>query len=68
MNRNRTNIIQTLTAAITLLALCVMPVPLVAQTKIAYHSNKFSAQDDVKVGRQAGEGLTAWFVSFGQAF
>jgi predicted Zn-dependent protease len=53
MKRYRTNGIQTLTAGITLLALCVMPLSLAAQTKIAYHSNKFTVQDDVKVGRQA---------------
>src|SRR6266496_4590814 len=53
MKRNRTNKIQTLTAGITLLTLCAMPSSLFPQTKISYHSNKFSVQDDVKVGRQA---------------
>src|SRR5258705_560028 len=44
---------QALVAWITLLAFCVMPVSFFAQTKISYHSNKFSPQDDVKVGLQA---------------
>jgi len=46
---------QTLVAWITLVAFCVMPVSFFAQTKISYHSNKFSPQDDVKVGRQAAQ-------------
>src|SRR6266478_4767172 len=44
---------QALVAGITLLAFCVMPVSFFAQTQISYHSNKFSPQDDVKVGLQA---------------
>ena len=41
---------------ITLIALCAMPLSLVAQqTEIKYHSNKYSAQDDVKLGRQAAQ-------------
>jgi Zn-dependent protease with chaperone function len=44
-----------LVAWITLVAFCVMPVSFFAQTKISYHSNKFSPQDDVKVGRQAAQ-------------
>lgn len=42
-----------LTAWLTLIALCVMPVSLVAQTKIKYHSNRYKIEDDVKLGRQA---------------
>src|SRR6266446_3799200 len=44
---------QALVAWITLLAFCVMPASFFAQTQISYHSNKFSPQDDVKVGLQA---------------
>ncbi len=32
-----------------------MPLSLVAQTQIKYHSNKFSVQDDVRLGRQAAQ-------------
>jgi len=32
-----------------------LPLSLVAQTQIKYHSNKFSVQDDVKLGRQAAQ-------------
>src|SRR5215813_4923063 len=39
----------------TLFAFLVMPLSLVAQTQIKYHSNKYSPQDDVKVGRQAAQ-------------
>ncbi len=38
------------------LAVCAMllvPVSVLSQTKIKYHSNKYSIQDDVKLGRQA---------------
>jgi beta-barrel assembly-enhancing protease len=34
-------------------ALFVTPLSALAQTKISYHSNKYSVQDDVKLGRQA---------------
>src|ERR1700737_1132798 len=40
-------------AWLTLVAIGLMPPLGFAQTKISYHSNKFSVQDDVKVGRQA---------------
>ena len=53
MIRNSVTKRQTLVAWITLVAFCVMPVSFFAQTKISYHSNKFSPQDDVKVGLQA---------------
>src|SRR5215813_10658911 len=42
-------------AWVTLLALLAMPLSLVAQTQIKLHSNKFSVQDDVKLGRQAAQ-------------
>jgi hypothetical protein len=34
-------------------AVFVMPLSALAQTKISYHSNKYKIQDDVKLGRQA---------------
>ncbi|HKC62750.1 MAG TPA: M48 family metallopeptidase [Pyrinomonadaceae bacterium] len=44
---------QTLLVSLVALALFAMPLNATAQTKIALHSNKYSPQDDVKVGRQA---------------
>src|SRR5258708_28756517 len=35
------------------LAIVMMPLASSAQTKISYHSNKYSPNDDVKLGRQA---------------
>src|SRR6185503_21062948 len=46
---------QTLVAWVTMIALLALPLSLVAQTQIKYHSNKFSVQDDVKLGRQAAQ-------------
>jgi len=43
-------------ALIAWLAICaifVMPVSVFSQTRISLHSNKYSTQDDVKLGRQA---------------
>lgn len=51
MNRRRRGLI----AWITLIAIAAMPLSLAAQTQIKYHSNKFSVQDDVKLGRQAAQ-------------
>lgn len=34
-------------------AIFLMPISVFSQTKISYHSNKYSLQDDVKLGRQA---------------
>ncbi len=45
--------IQHSVAWFSLLTVFAMPLATVAQTKISYHSNKYSVQDDVKVGRQA---------------
>jgi len=42
-------------AWITLFTFLVMPLSLVAQTQIKYHSNRYSPQDDVKVGLQAAQ-------------
>ena len=55
MERGRLNRRQGLVAWVTLFALLAMPLSLAAQTQIKYHSNKFSVQDDVKVGRQAAQ-------------
>src|SRR5678815_4974904 len=49
MNRRRRSLI----AWLTLIAITAMPLSIAAQTQIKYHSNKFSVQDDVKLGRQA---------------
>jgi beta-barrel assembly-enhancing protease len=46
---------QSLIAWITLVTISVMPLSALAQTKISYHSNKYSVQDDVKLGRQAAQ-------------
>lgn len=51
MNRRRRPLI----AWLTLIAIAAMPLSLAAQTQIKYHSNKFSVQDDVKLGRQAAQ-------------
>src|SRR5205807_7639776 len=44
---------QSLLVSLVALALFAMPLNVTAQTRIALHSNKYSPQDDVKVGRQA---------------
>lgn len=44
-----------LVAWVTLIAFCAMPLSLVAQTQIRYHSNKFSPQEDVRLGREAAQ-------------
>src|SRR5215212_7387541 len=46
---------KTLIVWITLVAISVMPLSALAQTQISYHSNKYSVQDDVKLGRQAAQ-------------
>ena len=46
---------QALIAWIALIAISVMPFSALAQTQIQYHSNKFSVQDDIKLGRQAAQ-------------
>lgn len=51
MNKRRRPLI----AWITLIAIAAMPLSVAAQTQIKYHSNKFSVQDDVKLGRQAAQ-------------
>lgn len=44
---------QALFAWIALIAISVMPATALAQTPIKYHSNKYSIQDDVQLGREA---------------
>ena len=46
---------KTVTAWVTLVAILALPLSIAAQTQIKYHSNKFSIQDDVKLGRQAAQ-------------
>ena len=46
---------QALIAWLALVAITVMPFTALAQTQIKYHSNKYSVQDDVKLGRQAAQ-------------
>ena len=55
MFRNLVNKQRRMIAMATLLAFLASPLSLIAQTKISYHSNKFSVQDDVKLGRQAAQ-------------
>jgi beta-barrel assembly-enhancing protease len=40
-------------AAVTAMAIVLMPIATFAQTQIKLHSNKFSVADDVRLGRQA---------------
>ena len=44
-----------LIAWLALVAITVMPFTALAQTQIKYHSNKYSVQDDIKLGRQAAQ-------------
>ena len=52
---------QTLIAWIALVAISVMPFSALAQTQIKYHSNRFSIQDDIKLGRQAAQEAESQF-------
>jgi Zn-dependent protease with chaperone function len=52
---------QILVAWITLVAISVMPLSALAQTQLKYHSNRFSIQDDVKLGRQAAQEAESQF-------
>lgn len=51
MTRIYNQSLRKLVAALTVLTLVTLPA--FAQTRIAYHSNKYKVSDDVKVGRQA---------------
>src|SRR4030095_8318686 len=46
---------RTLIAWIALVAITAMPFSALAQTQIKYHSNKYSVQNDIKLGRQAAQ-------------
>ena len=46
---------RSLIAWITLIAIAALPLSVAAQTQLKYHSNRFSIQDDVKLGRQAAQ-------------
>jgi beta-barrel assembly-enhancing protease len=46
---------QSLIAWIALVAMALMPLSALAQTQIKYHSNKYSVQDDVELGRRAAQ-------------
>src|SRR6185503_17147962 len=50
-----------LVAWITLVAIGVMPLSVLAQTQIKYHSNKYSVQDDVQLGREAARQAESQF-------
>jgi predicted Zn-dependent protease len=52
---------QSLIAWITLVAISVMPLTALAQTQIKYHSNKYSIQDDVRLGREAAQQAESQF-------
>jgi beta-barrel assembly-enhancing protease len=52
---------QTLIVWLTLVAISVMPFTALAQTQIKYHSNKYSVQDDIKLGRQAAQEAESQF-------
>ncbi len=52
---------QSLIAWIALVAITVMPFSALAQTQIKYHSNKYSIQDDIKLGRQAAQEAESQF-------
>lgn len=52
---------QTLIAWLTLVAISLMPFTALAQTQIKYRSNKYSIQDDVKLGRQAAQEAESQF-------
>ena len=52
---------KTLVAWIALVAMSMMPLSVLAQTQIKYHSNKYSVQDDVKLGREAARQAEAQF-------
>ncbi len=61
MVRSRVNTRQTLAAWMALVAVSAMPLSVVAQTQIKYHSNKYNVQDDVKLGRQAAQEVEQQF-------
>jgi len=50
-----------LIAWVALVAITAMPFSALAQTQIKYHSNKYSTQDDIKLGRQAAQEAESQF-------
>jgi predicted Zn-dependent protease len=52
---------RSLIAWVAVVAITVMPFTALAQTQIKYHNNKYSAQDDVKLGRQAAQEAESQF-------
>src|SRR4030095_11030864 len=52
---------RTLIAWIALVAITAMPFSALAQTQIKYHSNKYSAQDDIKLDRQPSQEAESQF-------
>src|SRR5262250_327031 len=55
MNRKSLMKRRGLIAWIALVAVALMPLSAIAQTQIKYHSNKYSVQDDVQLGRRAAQ-------------
>src|ERR1044072_2193470 len=51
----------TLIVWLTLVAFTMMPFSALAQTQIKYHNNKYSVQDDIKLGRQAAQEAESQF-------
>ena len=52
---------QILIAWLTLVAISVMPLSVLAQTQLKLHSNKFSVQDDIRLGREAAQQAESQF-------
>src|ERR1043166_9187398 len=50
-----------LIAWVALVAITVMPFTALAQTQIKYHPNKYSTQDDIKLGRAAAQEAESQF-------
>ena len=55
MLRGRIDRKQGFVAWLVLFGLLAMPLSILAQTQIKYHSNKYSVQDDIKLGQQAAQ-------------
>jgi beta-barrel assembly-enhancing protease len=53
MSRRNNTCVQRLMASLVVFALFAMPLLVLAQTQISYHSNRYKVTDDVKIGRQA---------------
>jgi predicted Zn-dependent protease len=60
----RVNGLRILVTWVVVVAFCAMPLSLLAQTQIKYHSNKYSTQDDIKLGRQAAQEAEQQFPLF----